>query len=105
MLIIKGGASPHNKRIELTPRGRHAPCDPVGIDIVKGRAGFTLRVRRSAGHGGPCSQLIRALYGQNGDGQSIGTASKEFEKKRCSTEFGKPNQMFSGISRAVPIKN
>ena len=52
------GASPYNKRIELTARGRHVGC------LRNRRAGFTLRVRRCAGRSGPCSQLIRALCGR-----------------------------------------
>ena len=66
IVTTKGSASPYNKRIDLTPRGRHAPCDVPWVDRGKGHAGFTLRVRLRAGHGGPSSKLIGALYGRNG---------------------------------------
>jgi hypothetical protein len=56
--VIKVCASPYNKRIELTARGRHGLC------LSKARAGDPpppyLPVRRLR----PCSQLIRALYGR-----------------------------------------
>ena len=51
---------PYNKRIELTARGRHA------LRLREGRAGFTLRpCPFQARASGPCSQLIRALYGRS----------------------------------------
>src|SRR6185295_1728949 len=61
----KHSASPYNKRIELTARGRHGLCSFGWVNSLgKARAGFTLRSRPfRAATSGPCSQLIRALYG------------------------------------------
>jgi len=55
---LKGTASPHNKRIELTARGRHGLC------LRKARAGDAPGFRFPAEALRPCSQLIRALYGR-----------------------------------------
>ena len=63
--LIKGTASPYNKRIELTARGRHALRDPrVGSAPWAKALPVPSAASASQAPLRPCSQLIRALYGR-----------------------------------------
>jgi hypothetical protein len=54
---LKRGASPYNKRIELTALGRHVFC--LRKSHAGDAPGFDFPVESFR----PCSQLIRELYG------------------------------------------
>ena len=63
---LKRGTSPYNNRIEQTARGRHGACvEVLGLLFAcKPRAGSPPRAGLSPSRSGPCSLLIRALYGR-----------------------------------------
>ena len=63
---LKASASPYNKRIEQSARGRHGFCRLlVGIgSLGKSRAGSPPAARLPASACGPSSRFIRALYGR-----------------------------------------
>ena len=64
-------ASPYNKRIELTARGRHVGC------LRNRRAGSPTALSVPASAFGPCSQLIRVLYGPNDIQEKIGIKAQD----------------------------
>jgi hypothetical protein len=75
-LGFTGSGLPYNKRIELTARGRHGAC------LRKPRAGSPPAAGLPPSACGPCSQLIRALYGRGLGCLSILAASIYF----CDTK-------------------